>query len=46
MTTEAAVGEDVTTEAGWRGVRAHYFASITLVDQMVGKITDARETRG
>ena len=46
MTTWAAVGEDVTTEAGWRALRAHYFASITLVDQMVGKITDALERNG
>jgi len=46
MTTWAAVGEDVTTEAGWRELRAHYFATISLVDSMVGKITDALEKAG
>ena len=44
MTTWAAVGEDVTTESGWRSLRAHYFGTISLVDQMVGKITNALES--
>ena len=46
MTGWAAVGEDVTTEAGWRALRAHYFASVSLVDMMVGKITAALERNG
>ena len=46
MTGWAAVGEDVTTEAGWRTLRAHYFASVSLVDMMVGKITAALERNG
>ena len=46
MTTWAAVREDVTTEAGWRALRAHYFGSVTLVDMMVGKILDAIERAG
>jgi arylsulfatase A-like enzyme len=46
MTTWAAVNEDVTTERGWRALRAHYFANISLVDRMVGKITDALERTG
>ena len=46
MTTWAAVNEDVTTELGWQQLRAHYFANISLVDRMVGKITDALERTG
>ena len=46
MTTRAASGEDVTTEAGWRALRAHYFATVSLVDTMVGKITSALEKVG
>ncbi len=46
MTTWAAVEEDVTTELGWRQLRAHYFANVTLVDRMVGKITEALERNG
>jgi len=46
MTNLAAAGEDVTTEGGWRALRAHYFANISLVDRMVGKITDALERTG
>lgn len=46
MTTWAAVGEDVASEHGWRTLRAHYFASISLVDQMVGKIVGALERSG
>ena len=46
MTRYAAVREDVTTEQGWRTLRAHYLANITLVDDMVGKITDALEKAG
>ena len=42
----AAPREDVTTELGWRTLRAHYMANITLVDRMVGKITAALERTG
>ena len=46
MTRYAAPREDVTTELGWRTLRAHYMANITLVDRMVGKITAALERAG
>ncbi len=46
MTNWAAVAEDVTTELGWRQLRAHYFANVSLVDRMVGTITDALERTG
>jgi arylsulfatase A-like enzyme len=46
MTTWAAVQEDVTTETGWRRLRAHYYANVSLVDRMVGKITSALERHG
>ena len=46
MTRYAAAREDVTTELGWRTLRAHYLANITLVDRMVGKITDALDAAG
>ena len=46
MTSWAAVREDVTTEAGWRALRAHYFGGVMLVDMMVGRILDAIERAG
>ena len=46
MTRYAASREDVTTEDGWRTLRAHYLANVTLVDDMVGKITDALDKAG
>ena len=46
MMRYAAAREDVTTELGWRTLRAHYLANITLVDRMVGKITSALEDAG
>ena len=46
MTRYAAPGEDLTTEIGWRTLRAHYLANITLVDRMVGKITSALDRAG
>ena len=46
MMRYAASREDVTTEIGWRMLRAHYMANITLVDRMVGKITSALERAG
>ena len=46
MRDYAAVEEDVSTEAGWRRLRAHYFANVNLVDRMVGRITSAIEDAG
>ncbi|MYA62599.1 MAG: sulfatase-like hydrolase/transferase, partial [Dehalococcoidia bacterium] len=46
MMRYAAAREDVTTELGWRTLRAHYMANITQVDRMVGKITSALERAG
>ena len=46
MMRYAAAREDVTTEIGWRTLRAHYMANISLVDGMVGKITSALERSG
>lgn len=46
LQTNAARGHDVTSEAGWRELRARYFANITLVDEMVGTILDALERNG
>ena len=42
----AAFREDVTTEIGWRTLRAHYMANITLVDRMVGRINQAIKDAG
>jgi arylsulfatase A-like enzyme len=42
----AAPDEDVTTELGWRRLRAHYLGNITLVDRMVAKITGALDRAG
>ena len=42
----AALGNDVTTEHGWRTLRARYMANITLVDSMVGMIADALDEAG
>lgn len=38
MMSHAAHREDVSSEIGWRTLRAHYLANITLVDKMVGEI--------
>ncbi len=46
MTRYAAAREDVGSEIGWRTLRAHYMANISLVDGMVGKITAALERAG
>ena len=46
LLSNAARGHDVTSEAGWRELRAHYFANITLVDEMVGTILSALERNG
>lgn len=37
---------DITTETGWRKLRAQYFANITLLDKSVGKIIDALHRSG
>ena len=42
----AAPDEDLTTEIGWRRLRAHYLGNITLVDRMVAKITGALDRAG
>ena len=46
MSHNPASGQDLTTELGWRTLRAHYLANITLVDRMVAKITDALDKAG
>lgn len=46
MMNYAAPLEDVTTELGWRTLRAHYMANISLVDGMVRRVTDALEQAG
>ena len=42
----AAHREDITTEIGWKTLRAHYMANISLVDKMVGKINQAIKDAG
>ena len=37
---------DTTTEAGWRKLRAQYFANVTLADRQVGRILSALEESG
>ena len=37
---------DLTSEAGWRRLRAQYFANVTLVDRNVGRILDALDANG
>ena len=37
---------DLTSEAGWRRLRAQYFANVTLVDRNVGRILDALDDNG
>ena len=37
---------DTTTEAGWRKLRAQYFANVTLLDRSVGRILRALEDSG
>ncbi len=37
----ASRGEDFSTRDGWLKARADYFANITLVDRMVGRIVDS-----
>tara|TARA_B100001287_G_scaffold198655_1_gene168157 strand:- start:1522 stop:3006 length:1485 start_codon:yes stop_codon:yes gene_type:complete len=42
----AARGEDFSTKEGWLKARADYFANITLVDRMVGRIIDSLKANG
>lgn len=37
---------DLSTEGGWREIRARYFGLVTLVDRAVGAIMDALEDSG
>ena len=37
---------DLTSEAGWRRLRAQYFANVTLADRNVGRILDALHANG
>ena len=37
---------DLTSEDGWRGLRAKYFANVTLVDRQVGKMVAALRESG
>ena len=37
----ASRGEDFSTRSGWLKARADYFANVTLVDRMVGRIIDS-----
>lgn len=39
-------GHNLTTEAGWRRLRAQYYGNVTLVDRQVGKIMSALEKSG
>ncbi len=40
------VGHDISTEAGWRRLRAGYMANVTLVDNAVGRIVQAIDDAG
>ena len=37
---------DISSEYGWRQLRARYFANVTLVDDMVGMIMEALKEQG
>ena len=39
-------GQDLSTEAGWRAQRAHYFGQVTFVDRAIGRILAALEESG
>ena len=39
-------GHDLSTEAGWREMRARYFGNVSLVDRAVGEILGALEESG
>lgn len=40
------VGHDISTESGWRRLRAGYMSNVTLVDSAVGKILKAIDDEG
>jgi arylsulfatase A-like enzyme len=46
LLTQIATFNDLTSEEGFRELRARYFANITLVDRMAKKILDAIEGAG
>ena len=46
MRDTLAPGHDLSTEAGWRRLRAQCYGNVTLVDRMVGRITSALERAG
>ena len=46
MANTLAPGHDLSTEAGWRRLRAQYYGNVTLVDRMVGRIDAALERAG
>ena len=46
MRETLAPGHDLSTEAGWRRLRAQYYGNVTLVDGMVGRIRSALELAG
>ena len=46
MSNTLAPGHDLSTEAGWRRLRAQYYGNVTLVDRMVGRINVALERAG
>ena len=46
MKDTLAPGHDLSTEAGWRRLRAQYYGNVTLVDGMVGRIRSALERAG
>ena len=46
MAKTLAQGHDLTNEAAWRKLRAQYYGNVTLVDNMVGRITAALERAG
>ena len=39
-------GYDLSTEAGWRGLRTGYFGNVTFLDRAVGRMLDALEETG
>jgi arylsulfatase A-like enzyme len=39
-------GEDLSTEAGWRKLRAQYFGNVKVIDDAVGRLLDVLEETG
>ncbi|MCZ6635954.1 MAG: sulfatase-like hydrolase/transferase [bacterium] len=44
--TAVVAGEDLSTESGWRTVRAQYFGNVKIVDDAIGKMITALEETG